>query len=333
MDAGAAAAGGDAPATFRSIFGTDPLDEFVVSIGAWIYHVAEGGNAVPEGADAEVEVEAKIGTLIDQRTGERVRIGAGNECILADTSSIRFESGMSQASHRHYNTLLNSLCEPSKSRPRVQYKRHNEIDYFYASSEGSGRSREKVRVTREADSLRTKERGSVIKKRLGNLEVHCPGKAFDYRISVNLEIQAPEPSPDQPHDFYREKNRLSYTHDGGVRIDLTQVKVPPANNGAESSLQHELEVEMVTAPSPSSRPGEGSPGNIFSLITPHSSCLAALNTGIYASTLGIAAPGAMKSPDASLNGQQGGQDWTPYEDAVARMINDVRLLIRNASNV
>lgn len=78
MSAGSSAP--DGATTHRSIFGVDPLDDFIVSVGAWVYHVAEGGNAIPSGTDAEIEVEAKIGTLIDQRTGERVRIGVGNEC-------------------------------------------------------------------------------------------------------------------------------------------------------------------------------------------------------------------------------------------------------------
>ncbi|CAO1622786.1 unnamed protein product [Jaminaea pallidilutea] len=302
--------------TFRSVFGVDPLDDFTVAVGAWIYHVAQGGHALPEGVDAEIEVEAKIGTLIDSRTGDRVSINAVNECILSDTNSVRFESGMSQDSHRHYNTLLNSLCQASPSRPRLQYKRHNEIDYFFSSTTDR---KERIRVTREAESLRTKEKGSVVKKRLGNLEVHCPAKPFDYRISVNLEIQTPEPPPDQTHDFYREKNRVSYTHEGGIRIDLTQVKVPASGPG-EPTLQHELEIEL-SSPLPND--------TIFGLMEPGSASLAALETGTFAPTLGIAAPGF--SPDnATMNGQQGGHDWTPYEDAVCRLINDVRLLIRNA---
>ena len=38
--------------------------------------------------------------------------------------------------------------------------------------------------------------------------------------------------------FYREKNRLSYTHDGGVRIDLTQVKVPGTNGSEVRACVH-----------------------------------------------------------------------------------------------
>lgn len=95
---------------------------------------------------------------------------------------------------------------------------------------------------------------------------------------------------------------MSYTH-SGLRVDLTQVKVPPPDSG-EATMQHELEVELLEAP--------------LRLLTPQS--------------------GSLNAPSArggtgggnTLNGVQGGQDWTKYEDEVMRFLNDVRLLIRNA---
>ncbi|PWN24128.1 mRNA triphosphatase CET1 [Microstroma glucosiphilum] len=229
-------AGAPQQPNFRSIFGTDPLDEFTCFVGGWLYVAAQGGDVLEDLRG----LEAKIGTLIDTRTGMRVQLPVANETILSDTSNIRFESNMTTEQHRHYNNLLNSLVRPAPERPKVAYKRHNEIDYFFPSSQSNGGrgggGREKVRVTREAESLRTKERGSVVKRRLANLEVYCPNRAFDYRISVNLEIQTPEPSSSETHDFYREKNRLSYTHPG-MRIDLTQVKVPSQGAGEVSRDQ------------------------------------------------------------------------------------------------
>ncbi|PWN25973.1 mRNA triphosphatase CET1 [Jaminaea rosea] len=271
---------GDVP---RSIFGTDPLDDFLLSISSWIYHTSQGGHLLGPDVDGEIEIEAKLGTLIDTRTNQRIVHPVAHDVVLSNPSNTRFVSGMSQEAHRHFNGLLNGLCQPAQGRPRVQYKRHNEIDYFH----GTGRG-ERLRVTKEAESLRTKPRGCIVKHRLGNLEVHCPGRHFDFRISVNLEVQATEPGPDQSTDFYREKNRLSYTHEGGMRIDLTQVTVPPSGSG-EATLQHELEVELSTPPN--------------------------CNWG---------------GEETTLNGEKGGHDWTEYEDMVARFVNDVRLLIRNA---
>ncbi|CAO1625179.1 unnamed protein product [Sympodiomycopsis kandeliae] len=287
----------------RSIFGTDPLDEFICFIGGWIYNITNGGsvlNNLPHGStSAEIEVEAKIGTLVDAVTRQRIHLPVVNETIVNTEqypNGIRFESGMTSSQHKHFNKLLNSLvmsAQQDKSRPSVTYKRYQEIDYFFGSrSTGGG---EKIRVTKDQESFTTKPGGSVIKKRLGNLEVYCPNRAFDYRISVNLEIQTPEPEASIQADFHREKNRMSYTHTG-LRVDLTLVKSSNANSGEEET-QHELEVEMLQAP--------------LGLLTAQSSSLAS-------------------SQNRSLNGQAGGQDWTEYEDEVMRFVNDVRLLIRNA---
>lgn len=325
----------------RSIFGTDPLDEFVCHVGGWIYSISRGGQVLeelpPGCTDAEIEVEAKIGTLIDTNTRNRISLPVLNETILRnDMKGVRFESGMTSLQHKHFNDLLNSLCMPAASssgaRPKVSYKRYQEVDYFFNSDDGP--RGEKIRVTKDSDTLRTKERGSVIKKRLGNLEVFCPNRPFDYRISVNLEIQseceqiltqatsyrlkanssslvcrtASEPDPSVEHAYFREKNRLSYTHTG-LRVDLTQVKTNNSNDSYSSSeptLQHELEVELLQAP--------------LRLITPQSSSLRAASA-----TAAAAAAGGNV-----LNGTQGGQDWTKYEDEIMRFLNDVRLLIRNA---
>lgn len=255
-------------------------------------------NNLPNGStSAEIEVEAKIGTLVDTITRQRIRLPVVNETIVNTDeyqNGIRFESGMTMSQHKHINQLLNSLyaaAQKDKSRPSVAYKRYQEIDYFFGSKSNSN-SGEKIRVTKDQESFTTKPGGSVIKRRLGNLEVYCPNRPFDYRISVNLEIQTPEPDSSITADFYREKNRMSYVHTG-LRVDLTTVKT--GNAGEE--MQHELEVELLQAP--------------IRLLTPQSSSLAT-------------------AQNRNLNGTHGGQDWTAYEDEVMRFVNDVRLLIRNS---
>ena len=85
-----------------------------------------------------------------------------------------------------------------------------------------------------------------MKVRVADKEVYCPREAFDYRISVSLEL-------DYPHSLdglaetngngdlnIRSKDRLSYKHQC-MSIDLTQVTTPGA--GEKS---HELEIEMDT---------------------------------------------------------------------------------------
>lgn len=64
---------------------------------------------------------------------------------------------------------------------KIIYKHSKEVDYFYNVGN------QKVRVTRDEATLRTKPGGSIIKTRLANLDVYCPNRIFDYRISINVE--------------------------------------------------------------------------------------------------------------------------------------------------
>ena len=92
----------------------------------------------------------------------------------------------------------------------------------------------------------------IIKLRLADLDIFCPGDAFDVRISVNIEIDLhnrPDvdasllttPAEQRAGDRERNKNRLSYRHLTSG-IDLTQVTYDAS--GVDKT--HELEVEVDT---------------------------------------------------------------------------------------
>lgn len=104
----------------------------------------------------------------------------------------------------------------------MSYQRRKEIDYFHPAPNG------KVRVTRDAETLAIKQDGIVQKQRIADLNIYCPNRLFDYRISINVENPAEEPTSD--HVSIREKNRLSYTHQNHI-VDLTQVTVPEKVRG------------------------------------------------------------------------------------------------------
>lgn len=107
--------------------------------------------------------------------------------------------------------------ESSYTGARISYHRRKEIDYFHPAPSG------KVRVTRDAETLAIKPDGIIQKTRIADLNIHCPNRLFDYRISINVERPAEEPTSD--HVSIREKNRLSYAHQNFI-VDLTQVTVP-----------------------------------------------------------------------------------------------------------
>ena len=54
--------------TTRSIFGVDPVDEFAVQVSEWIWQHGQGL--------LNLEIEAKIGLLIDRKTNARDAINS-----------------------------------------------------------------------------------------------------------------------------------------------------------------------------------------------------------------------------------------------------------------
>jgi hypothetical protein len=66
----------------------------------------------------------------------------------------------------------------------MKYERQQEIDCFYRGREGAG---SKIRVTKDAKTMVTKEKGIVMKKRLADINIYSPNQSLDYRISVNVE--------------------------------------------------------------------------------------------------------------------------------------------------
>lgn len=222
-----------------------------------------------------------------------------------------------QLQHASYNRLLNSLVsrsgESSYTGARVSYQRRKEIDYFHPTPTGG-----RIRVTRDADTLAVKPNGIIQKQRIADLNIFCPQRAFDYRISINVEntgklpLPTPHtkvsprsidplivhtntaPEPTSEHVSIREKNRLSYTHQNFI-VDLTQVVLPEK----PSEPIHELEIEFKNADE-------------------------LLHAAAHAKT-------APSTSNGSATGNTFSQEWTPYDDQILIFLNNLRMLIRNAS--
>ncbi|KAJ2917000.1 hypothetical protein MD484_g3381, partial [Candolleomyces efflorescens] len=152
---------------------------------------------------------------------------------------MRFESNMPSSQHRHFNTLLNNLKTSAQHGSPLEYEHLYLVDNFYTDSAGAGDSREKVRVTRDEKTSTVVQ--CVKKIRLGDLNIHSPKRAADWRVSVNLEV--PVPHPLGTPSYSRRKDRMRYTHEEFV-IDLTQVTTQP-NPNAPPQQTHELELEIA----------------------------------------------------------------------------------------
>jgi len=219
-----------------SIINAEPLDEFIREIADWILR-----NAAPL---SHVEIEAKIGILIDSRTNKRLNLPVLSETILSpDYPELRFESNIDIKQHAHFNQLLNTLVSNSASSShrgsQVHYAHTKLIDSFHPPHSNS---RDKIRVTTDEKTGKVKE--SVVKTRVADLNIYSPKRKVDWRISVNVEVPAPPP-PQNTSTHTRRKDRITYTHQS-FQVDLTQVTPSSSSNAPvpRESLLHELELEF-----------------------------------------------------------------------------------------
>ncbi|GAA5997455.1 mRNA triphosphatase [Rhodotorula paludigena] len=220
-----------------SIFNVEPIDEFTREVADWLW-----GFCAQLDWD-KVEIEAKIGLLVDSRGGGmRMNLPVPIETILTDDTGLRFESNMTQNQHKAFNLLLNSRVEesahPSYPAAPVRYAHTRELDTFHdVTLPGGGGGRRKVRVTRDQ---KDKSRVSAVEKvRVADMNVFSPKRRFDWRVSVSLEM--PAPVPDTPPTHSRHKDRISYSHQH-FRVDLTQVQ-----STKQPQPTHELEIEFKRA--------------------------------------------------------------------------------------
>lgn len=121
----------------------------------------------------------------------------------------------------------------------MSYVHTKECDAFYELSQTghlglppsiraqlNPRHRAKVRIT--TDQKTGKELAKIVKARVADLDVYSPRTAFDWRVSVNLEMNYDGDMKDLVETTEgskradRNKDRMSYRH-LAYQIDLTQV--------------------------------------------------------------------------------------------------------------
>lgn len=215
--------------------------------------------------DAPFEIEAKIGTLCDPDTSGRIRLPVTSEVILDNSVRVNFESLMDESHHQALNKFLNQLVVESKQphsnpgkAPRVvvDYKHTREVDELFnvppnelqslsqplrnSLQRSAHQKPPRVRITKDEQG---KVLARIVKSRVADMNIYCPGSPFDFRISINLEQQwsGDMSSLTPAGDMKRHKDRLSYTHQW-CQVDLTQVGT--TKGGGNAPKIHELEVEL-----------------------------------------------------------------------------------------
>ncbi|KAJ2441001.1 mRNA-capping enzyme subunit beta, partial [Coemansia sp. RSA 2424] len=186
----------------QNVFGTRPAEDIVRVVADFMYtHLKDRTN---------IEIEGKLGRLVDKRSGLRINLPVLCETVYTDDKNIRFESNMTQQQHAMFNKLLNQRVDETR-RPefrgsRIEYKHTKEIDHFYRV-EGT-----RVRVTTD------KESGQVLavitKTKIADLNIYSPRTKLDIRITINEEQPLERPDVDAHKPIMeRHKDRLSYKQD------------------------------------------------------------------------------------------------------------------------
>lgn len=97
--------------------------------------------------------------------------------------------GILQEQHAHYNRLLNGRVETTSSSSypyaKIGYSHTKVVDSFHPSPDSSS----KLRVTTDEKTGAVND--CVVKERLGDLNVYCPRRKVDWRVSVNTETPGP----------------------------------------------------------------------------------------------------------------------------------------------
>ncbi|EHY52114.1 hypothetical protein ABEF92_003629 [Exophiala dermatitidis] len=245
-----------------SITNVVPYEDLSRKVCDWIYQMI--GMANPPGGGAMFEIEAKVGSIVDESTGHRLSLPVETETLFSRDKfrgRTSFHSSMDMAQHRLLNTFLNNLVQESmresqtSDRQVIGYDHPHEYDEFYELTEEGRRNlppsivtwlnpRHKPRVRRTIDETTGRVKAQIIKSRIADIDIYNPNSDFDYRISISIE----SPWEGEPHWLSemtdggrdRKKDRMSYRH-MAYQIDLTQVSYP---NRPEK--EHELEVEIST---------------------------------------------------------------------------------------
>lgn len=83
-----------------SITGVKPFEDISRKVADFLFlnvlNAPDMGEISSRGI--QFEVEAKLGTLIDKDTGQRVERGVASECVLMDSNRVAFESSMTEVS-------------------------------------------------------------------------------------------------------------------------------------------------------------------------------------------------------------------------------------------
>ncbi|KAK9461957.1 CYTH-like domain-containing protein [Lipomyces oligophaga] len=217
---------------YSTITNVQPYQDITRRIALWLHTNIH--RMKPE-EQSMVEIEAKIGLILDRNTGTRLVLPIDSEALLNTemlTGQYKFHSDVGPLQLEAYVRFLKEHMKKKKegaAGPEITHHHILQLDSFYRM--------EPIRVS--TDTTSGKEIAKITKIRVSDLMLACPGSTFDVRISLNLEQPETEELLEKyKQKRYRRKDRDSFLH-GNTRIDITRVESAEANT-------FEIECELDT---------------------------------------------------------------------------------------
>lgn len=189
----------------------------------------------------DVEIEVKLGTLMERAQGVRVTelVPVLCETPIKEESNkdVRFISNVGGELFCRLNQKLNSRVEETAQQEQgtVRYVRARELDVYYP-----GRIRQTK--SRPNDHSSFKVVRTQKKERLGDMNVLCPGRVCDLRYSASSEVDCSVPNSSP--EMERDKDRISYKFEF-LSIDITTVRMV-RQGGVEITYEVEVEIDSST---------------------------------------------------------------------------------------
>jgi hypothetical protein len=226
------------------IFSPPPVDDRVLCICDFIAKHLTG---------ADIEIEAKLGTVIDLSTALRAALPGGSTatCLESQVNQLlRFESQISFEAFKRLNDALNQTVAATLRHrgPVVRHTRSRHVDRRFSSGfretrpwARSNSSGQAATATLASDDAPL---SCMFKTRVDTLHILFPQHPYDVRVNAAREqrmtpVQAGELGDVRGAlESERHKDRLSYRW-ACFSVDITVVQQPQA-----STVTYEVEVEL-----------------------------------------------------------------------------------------
>lgn len=215
-----------------SLTGVIPADDITTKICNWLYsHLFQ-----LEGEREHIELEFKMGQILDYNTRQRARLPFITEAVISPDyarEKLTFDATIESSQFSRVEGFISGLAgrPGAATATKLPDTRHKDVMH---PQQDTGAN---VRLTYdENDNLV----GRLVKKRIGDLLIHCPGDLTDWRISLSTETPYTGSLEQLSRPVaVRNKNRQSW-RTTGLQIDLTGV----ISEGTKSAKSKEVELEM-----------------------------------------------------------------------------------------